>query len=520
MGSIIQNKSVALSKVVNAAIVDNYDDIGRMEQRASFMTARGLKKLYIESLPKLKHKAWLPVNRNTFTATLPVDFDSETFIGYIDSNWQKVSMRVNTNLTDTRNIEDIECEDKCDKCKQDKGICNDLVITEEKKNITVNDEVYEEVITKKLYPNGDYYLQTDTYIYDIETEEVLPYSKKEFIVNFDLKPCGCLETSETNATNLKTYCPDIYCNYYSQYSSCCDTSYGGYNIFEESGLIQLDYKYPYDKVYIEYWGFIQKIKGQYYVPMVSFETLVEWTKWKLIANKKNVPRWERQDQLESYKRERRNMERVLGRVSLYQIAKLARLIPKFDIDYGDSWYSCFTAPLPATPIVVTTTTCDPVTGVTTTSETKIVSRTNYTLAVKVNGNPGSPVAGSTTYQNNLLKGAVDIKYIIVAKTIETILDGDFTFDTITGTIDRSPNSWEDEQSLIVHYNKNLITTEVEGGVGDGDITVEVETHAIAVATLFAADTWVRVLVDETEDNNKVMYKVTPSLELEFQYIIP
>jgi hypothetical protein len=57
------------------------------------------------------------------------------------------------------------------------------------------------------------------------------------------------------------------------------------------------------------------------------------------------------------------------------------------------------------------------------------------------------VAGDTTYQNNTLKNKT-INYIIVNKIIET-LDDDFTFDDVTGTIDRTPNQWQAGDKLIV-----------------------------------------------------------------------
>src|SRR5690606_774636 len=118
------------------------------------------KKLYNEALPKVHHKVWLNVNKNTHTATLPLDYESETFVGFVDSRWHKVPLKMNTALTDSINIIDVPCEDKCDKCNQDKGICNDLVVTQESNLKVINDTTYEETIVKKLYPNGDYYLET------------------------------------------------------------------------------------------------------------------------------------------------------------------------------------------------------------------------------------------------------------------------------------------------------------------------------------------------------------------------
>lgn len=100
-----------------------------------------------------------------------------------------------------------------------------------------------------------------------------------------MKVCGCLETTPENIEKIKCCCEDVYYTYYA--GNCgCSRQYGSYKIFEESGRIQFDNQFPFDKVYMEYIGFMPKIKGDYYVPEVAFETLVEWTKWKSIANKR------------------------------------------------------------------------------------------------------------------------------------------------------------------------------------------------------------------------------------------
>ncbi len=77
---VANNKLVPLSKVVKASIVDVYGDIGTLYEKHSHWTTRGLKKLTIESLPKVVNKVLLTVNSNTHTATLPLDFNEESFL--------------------------------------------------------------------------------------------------------------------------------------------------------------------------------------------------------------------------------------------------------------------------------------------------------------------------------------------------------------------------------------------------------------------------------------------------------
>lgn len=63
---------------------------------------------------------------------------------------------------------------------------------------------------------------------------------------------------------------------------------------------------------------------------------------------------------------------------------------------------------------------------------------------------GDMTAGETTFQNDDLIGATDLNYIIVNKIIEFI-DDDYTFDPVTGTIDRSPNEWFAGDKMVTPY---------------------------------------------------------------------
>lgn len=455
MECTIENKKyVPLSSVVKASIIDQYGDIGRTEQRYSHWAARMLKKLYMESLPKIKHKSLLHVNSNTFTATLPLDFYKETFIGGIDQKWNKRRIDLNTDLVDSKNILDVPCEDACPKCKQNMNICNDLVITEQKNLIVIGSNTYEQTIIKKLYPNGDYYLETTTPLQDINNVNNVTYSiTKEFIANFDLKPCGCLDTTPNNIVTLQTYCPDIYCNYYSTCDNACGSNYGGYRIFEESGLIQFNNNFPFDKVYIEYDGFIAKKNGQYMVPYVAFETLVEGVKLKSIADRPNVPLSVIQYHEIKYGKERANMIKNMTKVSINMFLRAAAQLPKFDIDYNNDWYGCFSAPSnfqDSFPQVSNNNNSTVINN-----NTTYINRTSFVLNVKVDGNPGSPVANTSVYQNNILKGGTDLDYLFLAKQILTIKDNDFVFDNVAGTIDISPNTFQANDTLIANYNKQL-----------------------------------------------------------------
>lgn len=64
----------------------------------------------------------------------------------------------------------------------------------------------------------------------------------------------------------------------------------------------------------------------------------------------------------------------------------------------------------------------------------------------------SPLIGSNTYQNDLLKGATGLSFIIVNKIPETEVDGDYTFDSDTGEIIRT-NTFFEGDSIIIKCGK-------------------------------------------------------------------
>lgn len=446
------NGYVPLSKIVSAAMVDTYNTDGSKEELFIHWAARGMRKLYNEDLPRFYEKVLLPVNCNTLTATLPCDVEKVSFVGIIKGG-RKYPLYSDSSLVNAASIKKQNVE-YCDKCGQDKSICNSLDVTEETNHIRIGADIYDEEVVKKMYPNGDYFLERNTPFLNTDTGLVVYRKTKEFIENIDLLECGCPNPSSENKDKLKQCCPIAYacgCDVYTGSSGA-----GKYKIFEDIGLVQLSPDTDYEEIYVEYVGFLPKVNGKYVVPDVAFETLVEWTKYKAIQNKPNTPVSQKQLQLEDYKRERRNMEKARGKVSLSHLVHTLRSLPTIVIE-GTS-EACkvpeyFSVPDTQKNRVA----CSQIGGATVSSTTinnnniTIFNKAAFTLAVTVDGREGSPIAGEITYQNDALKGAV-IEYILINNTIETKLSGDFTFDSPTGTINRSPNVFAVNDVLIINYN--------------------------------------------------------------------
>lgn len=458
MSNIVCNtdlkRTVPLLRVVSAAIIDSFEDIGKVQQTFLHWGGRGLKKLNREVLKMGMRKVTLFVNRNTNTATLPPDFHEEIFVGPI-VNGKKIPLRLRPDLVDAKNIEDIPCADKCPRCSQDKSICEDLTVTEDIVLVTVNGITAQQTVIKKLYPDGKYYLETRIPVWDINSGSIIYTTTKEFITALDLKPCGCIDETEENIAKIECCCPDVYCSHFAPCDNNCTTDYGGYRIFEETGLIQFDAVGKFTKVYLEYWGFMPKKNGQYQVPEVAFETLVEWIKFKNIDGRRNVSNRDKSWRWDQYKIARANMEKEMGRFSLGLIFQSIDLIPKFDLYIPPS--ECVFAEATTTTVAVTSLSCDPAPCPPSQTVSPPAGQvlTPFSSAW-IAGIEDGPTEGSFTYQNNALIGATGLNLIIVNNNNETIKGGHFTFNPVTGTITRVGNQWFNGDVLVVPFYSKLI----------------------------------------------------------------
>lgn len=78
---------------------------------------------------------------------------------------------------------------------------------------------------------------------------------------------------------------------------------------------------------------------------------------------------------------------------------------------------------------------------------------NLTVLAKVCGSGDGPVNGQTTYQNDLLIGATNVVIGVINNANEVAIGASpqFTFDTVTGIVDRAPNGWNTGDTLILWY---------------------------------------------------------------------
>lgn len=322
---------VPLNKIVKQAIMDTYGDMGRDEARFTAWAVRALKKLTEMKLRSGKRFAILNINKNLNNAVLPCDFKEEFFVGFIDDCGQKIPLTINPHIVDTQLIEDVPCENECDKkcgCYP-KQLCEDLQTTQVINKIRIGDTDYDETVTSTLQPNGEYYVVTTTPYLNMVTTGIDYVTRKEYVTSFDVSDCGCIEKTERNDCKIENLCPDAYCCYCTGCNTG-NTDFGGYRIFPENNTIQFDRGVKFDKAYMEYRGFLPKSGNEYLVPEVAFETTIELTKFMSIKNKKGVPASTIQMWWQNYLTESGNMTKILGRMSLSSIIHSALTVPTFD----------------------------------------------------------------------------------------------------------------------------------------------------------------------------------------------
>lgn len=335
---------VPLNKIVKQAIMDTYGDLGKDEARFTAWAVRALKKLTEMKLRSGKRFAILNINKNLNNAVLPCDFKEEFFVGFIDDCGQKIPLTINANIVNVQLIEDVPCENECNKgCDcYPKQLCEDLQTTQVINKIRIGDTDYDETVTSTLQPNGEYYVVTTTPYLNMVTSGIDYVTRKEYITTFDVADCGCIEKTERNDCKIENLCPDAYCCYCTG-CNIGNTDFGGYKIFPENNTIQFDRGVKFDKAYMGYRGFLPKSGNEYLVPEVAFETTIELTKYMSIKNKKGVPASTIQMWWQNYLTESGNMSKILGRMSLSSIIHSALTVPTFDYNRNYCFPSTFTS---------------------------------------------------------------------------------------------------------------------------------------------------------------------------------
>lgn len=433
---------VTASSLAKLAVMDMYGNYVDDEARALVNVIRGIKKLTRQSVKSKKRYAILNINKNTRTAILPCEYRKVISVFVIDSCDNRVDLNVNHKIINTEVLEEIPCENECDKdcgCYP-KQMCQDLSTSQVINKIRIGDTDYDETITYYLQPNGEYKAVTTTPYLNIGGGGGVIYKDKtDYVTTFDVADCGCIKQTEQNDCRLEVACPDVWACYCCDSCASADNDLGGYNIFPESGIIKFDRNFIYDKAYMAYRGFLPKQGNEYLIPEVASDAVVNWAKFLFIQNKKGVSRSDREWFLERYEQEYKNLRIITCRVSISDIINRVLTVPKFDYN---SPVICVSTPslnnisnITANIAAVTAITSEvvPATGLPSTGCNPAIITTN-----------GQEMEGGVTYRNPTLVGvpfrifATAINRALNESEYTVLTSGGFTITTggIYGLLDQ------------------------------------------------------------------------------------
>jgi hypothetical protein len=90
-----------------------------------------------------------------------------------------------------------------------------------------------------------------------------------------------------------------------------------------------------------------------------------------------------------------------------------------------------------------------------TGQQYVASKYAFTkLKIKVDGGSGSPVVNTSTYQNDILKNAIDVKDITINRQ-EYYVGEDFTFNSTTGTITLLNYIWNTDDISVFSFSQKI-----------------------------------------------------------------
>lgn len=327
----------SVSEIVKTASRRRGEDYEKIKADWTANCVQGIKDISRQMGHFLKmgrKKVVINVNQHLNNAPLPCDFEKIVFLGIIDEYGNKVPLLPKGRIADIHNLEEIPCdtvcEEKCTGC-YDKALCNELNSVQEIKNITVNGQPYKEKIITTLQPDGSYHVITMSWEYSFKDNAVIPHNTEKYITKFDTNACGCIKKTDSNSELLKTYCYNHWCCYCSPASESPYDN-GGYNIFEDSGVIQFESYMPYNKLYMEYVGSLPKSGNDYLIPEVAFEMMVDYVIFISVKSKKgNEARADMARLFDNYMRSRGNMKIIISRrgLNLSRIMSISSMMPVF-----------------------------------------------------------------------------------------------------------------------------------------------------------------------------------------------
>lgn len=316
---------IPMSKVVKAAIKDTHEDYNKCYESYTYWGIRILRALSRQTLKTGFKRVILPVNKNTGIAMLPPDCKGIISVGIINIYGEKMGIHQRHDMIPNEaDITSFVVEKKCS-CVT--GICAEAMGSETVEVVNINGTDYDKTTKIVLHPNGSYIKTINKPVVDASGNYSAHWEESEVVNEFILSGCGCVDTScEENVSKLKECNFDIYCLDCLEFTGTYDW---GYNVFDDNTYLKLDKIFNVNKVYIEYIGDVPKLNGEYVIPELAFEAVVEGTKFMAIDGRKNIPISEKMYRKSRYDDEVKKMKKEKYRINFNDFYEAAMSIPQF-----------------------------------------------------------------------------------------------------------------------------------------------------------------------------------------------
>jgi len=319
---------VPVSDIVKSLLIREGDVLGQHFRQYLEVAKDVYRDLNLYAIRETR-RYMIEVNKKTNSIKLPKDCLMWSSIQVPDECGQLLPLLQNTNLTG--DIVDLNLANDCGcQCNCQSELCGSLkhyeVIHKTIMAPMPNGEQqgFECMERKTIYPNGDYYLEW--------TEPVVKYdgdqhvateleSKTEFICRLEVEACGCVKDCPANREMITGSCGAGFFPYECGCPSCPPVMPNATYGYEEFGdTICFDSAFCYDYVLLRY--YVEQKGSSFMVPIIAKTAMIRGIMFEMLPYQPGsgytaLALQRRQVQFERlYKEERKRLFRLINRFSL------------------------------------------------------------------------------------------------------------------------------------------------------------------------------------------------------------
>lgn len=347
----------------------------------------------------------------------------------------------------------------CNSCEEEDCLCPSVLPKLVETTVVIDGDSYtNKTITYVNKKTGSVTEVTETWVASYDKTGAFKNAQKVVkenkVCNVEMSKCGCVSNTDKNISNLeKCGCVDKSCAQYlrDKYPSVYN-EFGYYKIDWEKKRIHI-FDNTGRKIKISHVIVVFQSNGEdMLIPDYVRPALIALLDYTVKTYSPVFDKGTRMDAKKNYLRKKNELIRELNPIPYEVIAnsdatfrrggggsKMFGSCGVFELD-KKSYSNASSAPTVVQQIVNNT------------IRETVIMDTYKVLKGKVDGLEGSPIAGENTYQNDFLKGAINVEILFVNKNAETKIDNDFTHNSVDGIITRV-NSWQTNDTFILPITK-------------------------------------------------------------------